>query len=939
MDSILDGNFEDCANSGNGSSSRVVTKESSSSTTAVVAPRKERNTLSNRDQRIQDLKNRMVSMYGTSLLNVAVSTETLRPLRKDDTPEERARKQSQNKQIIEAREAAYQAKLPEMIKELEKLMTRIHETNRQQLRDDVDDVVQEQQQQVGTSVPSASTTEAAAAAATAITTTTGAHSNVVVNTIRERIGGMENVYSTGLAAMAAFNMRCTVCGNRNQNHVFRDSRRGDVTCLGRDGKGCGAVMQEHAVAQGAERRNHEGEEDKRTFGPAPNKLLGDAANMATAMNTKKPGTSDRENSAWKHLQQAQQDVEMSLSSLGKDDRHTRQGYKEQQKLKAFARMEEIAVNLNIHQLAVQRAKEEFAMFRELRSAIQQYEGIVCACLVLAYEELSKELSLDQTVTYSVLDNNGTSTSFGHVRPRTEVTQDMAICTVPQSSLGKFTTMAQVKEWLLAAVQSPPHGSSHDTSTKPQQQQQAPNVESTTGTTGDGGGSGAAGGVDGKEVTVATSTAEEVSAPEYNYEAEAMMVFEFIKRQHEDQTRQISLPSGKPNVPNESLRNSNAMPKTTIFGSVTVSGRRKRYEEQKNKALKQGNALKVPGKLLLRVDFSQALAFDPTSVDALTQSRRTEAVKRLRSALVRRSQYDAALFEYERVSGLQATRLRIEELATSTLHESALRSGINNSGSGINSSNQDVLSAGKLSTSEEKETDGPALKRSRLVEQGNRGNQNNMGVTKVASAGPADAAAAVSSQLPMEQVVEEEVQQETTEQPQEPIQEENEDMDEFDLEDLVGGPVASAASSRYDRLSVEETRAPVVVARKPIILRTAAAAVAVASDSATVGGSNNSSGSGRVSESTASDKAGVRNTARNIVPPVTAASASASASSNGGGGGGGDGVADDEKAVAGASDPSTLAVHHDSATSTSTAATASKRDSKAKRARPKIAVVG
>ena len=46
------------------------------------------------------------------------------------------------------------------------------------------------------------------------------------------------------------------------------------------------------------------------------------------------------------------------SSLGKEEKHTRQGYKTKQKRQAFAKMEEIASNLNIHMLVVQRAKEE-----------------------------------------------------------------------------------------------------------------------------------------------------------------------------------------------------------------------------------------------------------------------------------------------------------------------------------------------------------------------------------------------------------------------------------------------------------------------------------------------------------------------------------------------------------------------------------------------------
>lgn len=38
-------------------------------------------------------------------------------------------------------------------------------------------------------------------------------------------------------------------------------------------------------------------------------------------------------------------------------------------------MEEIAGNVNIHMLVVMRAKELFAMFRDVREALQDFEGL------------------------------------------------------------------------------------------------------------------------------------------------------------------------------------------------------------------------------------------------------------------------------------------------------------------------------------------------------------------------------------------------------------------------------------------------------------------------------------------------------------------------------------------------------------------------------------
>ncbi|KAJ1397491.1 hypothetical protein B484DRAFT_406956 [Ochromonadaceae sp. CCMP2298] len=79
------------------------------------------------------------------------------------------------------------------------------------------------------------------------------------------------MYSSGVAALSQYNMKCPVCGNRDPDNVHTDVRRGDAICRGRDGKGCGEVMRAHIVIQGADRRNFEGEEDRKTFGPPPNR--------------------------------------------------------------------------------------------------------------------------------------------------------------------------------------------------------------------------------------------------------------------------------------------------------------------------------------------------------------------------------------------------------------------------------------------------------------------------------------------------------------------------------------------------------------------------------------------------------------------------------------------------------------------------------------------
>ena len=49
----------------------------------------------------------------------------------------------------------------------------------------------------------------------------------------------------------------------------------------------------------------------------------------------------------------------SDSNIGSDDHRTRQGYKTGQIRQACSLMEEMAANLNVHQLVIDRAKEEY----------------------------------------------------------------------------------------------------------------------------------------------------------------------------------------------------------------------------------------------------------------------------------------------------------------------------------------------------------------------------------------------------------------------------------------------------------------------------------------------------------------------------------------------------------------------------------------------------
>lgn len=114
----------------------------------------------NRNERIQDLKQRMVAKYGSCLIALPDDPGAFPVFSKSDTPEERQQKAQRKQQFMEAREAAYKQKVPEMINELDRIISRIKSAR------------------------------------------------------PEQKAGMDGVYSTSAAALSVFSIACDQCGNR-----------------------------------------------------------------------------------------------------------------------------------------------------------------------------------------------------------------------------------------------------------------------------------------------------------------------------------------------------------------------------------------------------------------------------------------------------------------------------------------------------------------------------------------------------------------------------------------------------------------------------------------------------------------------------------------------------------------------------------------------------
>ncbi|CAI5745730.1 unnamed protein product [Peronospora destructor] len=146
---------------------------------------------------------------------------------------------------------------------------------------------------------------------------------------------------------------------------------------------CTTVVQDHIVHEGSAYRKFEGEEDKSHHGPAPNKLFSAGHNLRTLISQ------DGEMAG--NLRRAAEFVEMNLSQMGKDERRTRIGYKDQMKQKACRLIDHTMSNLDLHEIVGSRAKKMFAEFRDVREHVHQFDAMVAGCVIAAYMETSKEM--------------------------------------------------------------------------------------------------------------------------------------------------------------------------------------------------------------------------------------------------------------------------------------------------------------------------------------------------------------------------------------------------------------------------------------------------------------------------------------------------------------------------------------------------------------------
>ena len=187
--------------------------------------------------------------------------------------------------------------------------------------------------------------------------------------------------------------KCPNCGNADQSNFALDRKNGDIIC-----SNCGVVVSESLMHEGSAYRKFEGEADRNHHGDRANPLLSTAHNLSTTLSGVAPGSGidgyrgggGGGGNLETILRNTHAYTELNLSQYGKTDRRTREGYKDRQKKEAFVQLTHTGDALHLHEAVVQRAKELFAGFRDDRELVQQFKGVLAACLCEAFEQLARE---------------------------------------------------------------------------------------------------------------------------------------------------------------------------------------------------------------------------------------------------------------------------------------------------------------------------------------------------------------------------------------------------------------------------------------------------------------------------------------------------------------------------------------------------------------------
>jgi hypothetical protein len=161
------------------------------------------------------------------------------------------------------------------------------------------------------------------------------------------------------------------------------------------------------------------------------------------------------------------------------------------------------------------------------------------------------------------DLGAADASFGHVRPRAEVTEDIAVCAVPSVAMGKFS-LEQVHEWLSAvakgtlSVGDSSGAANQSTATGGAMGSAA----SSQGSSSNGHSSAVANG----KTSGVPSTSSTTSQSDYSAEAE--IIYNHVAKLHAEAIEATA----------KTVKERRELPKSAIFGTVTKLDRMKRFSK-------------------------------------------------------------------------------------------------------------------------------------------------------------------------------------------------------------------------------------------------------------------------------------------------------------------------------------------------------------------------
>lgn len=120
------------------------------------------------------------------------------------------------------------------------------------------------------------------------------------------------------------------------------------------------------------------------------------------------------------------------------------------------------------QAVIERAKAEFAKFREVRERIEKFTATVAACLLLSYEELDGTMILEKRVYNEIKERDGLiggKSSYdieGRIQAATaKASPDaVAISCMPDHRIAQWT-LEQAQEWLKAVAAAIGHSTANE----------------------------------------------------------------------------------------------------------------------------------------------------------------------------------------------------------------------------------------------------------------------------------------------------------------------------------------------------------------------------------------------------------------------------------------------------------------------------------------------